>query len=121
MLLALTLTALVAVALLSVHEHTRDHGVLKAIGLTPAQLSSTLTSARAALAAVGGLRSVPLGLGLYILVRGAASGQWELADRRPVVVVPPLPLGLALLAAVVARLPARRIRRMHGRGRTALE
>ena len=35
----LTLTALVAVALLSVREHIRDYGVLKAIGLTPAQLA----------------------------------------------------------------------------------
>ena len=111
-LLALTLTALVAVALLSVREHTRDHGVLKAIGLTPAQLSSTLTSAHAALAAVAGLLAIPLGIGLYFLVRGAASDQWELEIAAPWWWFAPLPLGLALLAALVTSLPARRITRI---------
>jgi putative ABC transport system permease protein len=111
-LLALTLTALVAVALLSVREHTRDHGVLKALGLTPAQLSSTLTSAHAALAAVAGLLAIPLGLGLYVLVRGSASGQWELDLAAPWWWFAPLPLGIALLAALVTSLPARRITRI---------
>ena len=35
-LLVITATTLVAVALLSVRERIRDYGVLKAIGLTPA-------------------------------------------------------------------------------------
>jgi putative ABC transport system permease protein len=111
-LLALTLTALVAVALLSVREHTRDHGVLKAIGLTPGQLSSTLTRAHAALAAVGGLLAIPLGIGLYTLVRGVASGQWELEIVAPWWWFVPLPVGIALLAALVTSVPARRITRM---------
>jgi putative ABC transport system permease protein len=111
-LLALTLTALVAVALLSVREHMRDYGVLKAIGLTPGQLSSTLTSAHAALAAVGGLLSIPLGIGLYVLVRGAASGQWELDIVAPWWWFVPLPVGIALLAALVTSVPARRITRI---------
>ena len=49
-LLLITATTLVAVALLSVRERIRDYGVLKAIGLTPRQITSTVVSAHAALA-----------------------------------------------------------------------
>ena len=45
----ITATTLVAVALLSVRERVRDYGVLKAIGLTPGQIASSLVSAHAVL------------------------------------------------------------------------
>jgi putative ABC transport system permease protein len=48
-LLLITATTLVAVALLMVRERIRDYGVLKAIGLTPRQITSTVVSAHAAL------------------------------------------------------------------------
>ena len=48
--LLITATTLVAVTLLSVRERIRDYGVLKAIGLTPLQITSTVVSAHAALA-----------------------------------------------------------------------
>ncbi len=65
-LLLITVTTLVAVALLSVRERIRDYGVLKAIGLTPRQITSTVVSAHAALALVASLLAVPFGVGLYL-------------------------------------------------------
>ena len=58
-LLLITATTLVAVTLLSVRERIRDYGVLKAIGLTPTQITSTLVSAHAALAVVASLLAIP--------------------------------------------------------------
>ena len=55
----ITATTLVAIALLSVRERIRDYGVLKAIGLTPRQIASSLVSAHAAVALVAALLSIP--------------------------------------------------------------
>jgi ABC-type antimicrobial peptide transport system permease subunit len=52
--------------LLSVRERIGDYGVLKAIGFTPRQISSTVVTAHAALAVVAALLAVPLGIGLYL-------------------------------------------------------
>jgi ABC-type lipoprotein release transport system permease subunit len=65
----ITATTLVAIALLSVRERIRDYGVLKAIGLTPRQIASTLVGAHAAVALLAGLLSIPLGIGLYVTAR----------------------------------------------------
>jgi putative ABC transport system permease protein len=56
-LLLITVTTLVAVVLLSVRERIRDYGVLKAIGLTPRQVTSTVVSAHAAIAMIASLLS----------------------------------------------------------------
>jgi ABC-type antimicrobial peptide transport system permease subunit len=55
----LTVTTLVAVALLSVRERIHDYGVLKAIGLTPTQITSSVVSAHAALALIASLLAMP--------------------------------------------------------------
>ena len=73
-LLLITTTTLVAVALLSVREHVRDYGVLKAIGLTPEQLTASLISVHAAVAAVATLFSIPVGIGLYYGMFALAGG-----------------------------------------------
>jgi putative ABC transport system permease protein len=73
-LLVITATTLVAVALLSVRERLRDYGVLKAIGLTPRQLTSSLVSAHAALALLAALASIPIGIALYVAVYDIAGG-----------------------------------------------
>ena len=65
-MLLITLTTLVAVVLLSVRERIRDFGVLKAIGLTPSQITSTVVSSHAALALIASLVAVPLGIALYL-------------------------------------------------------
>ena len=58
-LLLITATTLVAIALLSVRERVRDYGVLKTIGLTPRQIASSLVSAHAAVAPIAALAVDP--------------------------------------------------------------
>ena len=76
-LLLITATTLVAIALLSVRERIRDYGVLKAIGLTPRQIASSVVSAHAAVALLAALLSIPVGIGLYVTVYGIAGGSSE--------------------------------------------
>jgi putative ABC transport system permease protein len=67
-LLLITATTLVAVALLSVRERIRDYGVLKTVGFTPRQITSSLVGAHAALALIAALLSIPAGIALYVTV-----------------------------------------------------
>lgn len=53
---------------LDAHERRRDLGVLKSIGMTPRQVAVMMTTAMAALGAVGAAVGVPLGLGAHRLV-----------------------------------------------------
>ena len=76
-LLVITATTLVAVVLLSVRERVRDYGVLKAIGLTPRQLTSSLVSAHAALALLAAFASIPIGIALYVALYHVAGGDSE--------------------------------------------
>ena len=106
-LLLITATTLVAVALLSVRERVRDYGVLKTIGLTPRQIAASLVSAHTALAVVAAILSIPLGIGLYVAVYGIAGG--SSADR----VIAPwwslalVPVGTVLVVVLATSLPAR--------------
>ena len=70
-LAVITLTALVAVALLSVRERIRDFGVLRTIGLTPRQIAASLVSVHAAVAADRCAHLDPVGIGLYFAVYGS--------------------------------------------------
>jgi ABC-type antimicrobial peptide transport system permease subunit len=105
-LLAITATTLVAVALLSVRERIRDYGVLKTIGLTPRQIASSLVGAHAAVALLAALVAIPAGLGLYRIVYAIAGG-----DNADLVLAPwwslaLVPIGAPLLVAAVTGLPA---------------
>jgi ABC-type lipoprotein release transport system permease subunit len=106
-LLVITATTLVAVALLSVRERIRDYGVLKAIGLTPTQITSTLISAHAALAVVASLLAIPLGIGLYLALYGIASGTTEGAVVAPWWSLALIPIGTVLVVVAATSLPAR--------------
>ncbi len=106
-LLLITATTLVAVTLLSVRERIRDYGVLKAIGLTPTQLTSTLVSAHAALAVVASLLAIPLGIGLFLTLVKAASGTTEDAVLAPWWSLALVPIGTVLLVVAATGLPAR--------------
>ena len=103
----ITATTLVAIALLSVRERIRDYGVLKAIGLTPRQIASSLVGAHAAVALVAALLSIPLGIGLYVAVYGIAGG--SSADR----VIAPwwwlalVPIATVLVVVAATSVPAR--------------
>jgi putative ABC transport system permease protein len=106
-LLLITSTTLVAVTLLSVRERIRDYGVLKAIGLTPTQITSTLVSAHAALAVVASLLAIPLGIGLYLALVRAASGTTEDAVLAPWWSLALIPIGTVLVIVAATGLPAR--------------
>jgi ABC-type lipoprotein release transport system permease subunit len=107
-LAVMTLSALVAVALLSVRERIRDFGVLRAIGLTPNQVTSSLVSVHSAIALIASLISIPVGLGLYLAIYHLAGG-----DSDTNVVFAPwwwliaVPITIPFATAVASSLPAR--------------
>jgi putative ABC transport system permease protein len=106
-LLLITVTTLVAVALLSVRERIRDYGVLKAIGLTPGQITSTVVSAHAALALVASILAVPLGVGLYLALALITSGTTEdavVASWRSLALIP---VASVLVVVAATSVPAR--------------
>lgn len=106
-LVLVSATTLVAVMLLSVRERLRDLGVLKAIGLTPAQITTSLVSAQALLAVVASLVSIPVGIGLYLAVLGMTAGADQEVVLAPWWQVALVPVGVALAAAVATTGPAR--------------
>ncbi len=105
-LLLITATTLVAVTLLSVRERTRDYGVLKTIGLTPTQITSTLVSAHATLAVIASLLAIPLGIGLFLALVKAASGTTEDAVLAPWWSLALIPIGAVLVVVAATSLPA---------------
>ena len=106
-LLVMTLTALVAVALLSVRERIRDFGILKAIGLTPRDSGASLVAAHTALAIAPALISIPLGVALYLGIYAAAAGDTDGVDIAPWWWLASVPIALPLLVAAATSLPAR--------------
>jgi putative ABC transport system permease protein len=106
-LLVITATSLLAIALLSVRERVRDYGVLKTIGLTPGQLASGLVGANAALALIAALISIPLGIALYMAAFATAGGETEGLVIAPWWWLALVPIGAPLLVAAVTGLPAR--------------
>ncbi|HEU0246115.1 MAG TPA: FtsX-like permease family protein [Gaiellaceae bacterium] len=105
-LLLITATTLVAVALLSVRERIRDYGVLKAIGLTPTQITSTVVSAHTALAVAASLLAIPLGIGLYLALYRIAGDTTEDAVLAPWWSLAMIPIGTVLVVAAATILPA---------------
>ena len=106
-LLVITATTLVAIALLSVRERIRDYGVLKAIGLTPRQIASCLVGAHAAVALLAALVSIPVGIGLYVTVFGIAGGSSEDRVIAPWWWLALVPIAIVLMVVAATGLPAR--------------
>jgi ABC-type lipoprotein release transport system permease subunit len=112
-LLLITATTLVAVVLLMVRERIRDYGVLKAIGLTPRQITSTVVSAHAALALLASLLAIPLGIGLYLALYRIAGDTTEDAVLAPWWSLALIPIGAVLVVVAATSLPARLATRIH--------
>jgi putative ABC transport system permease protein len=106
-LILITATTLVAIALLSVRERIRDYGVLKAVGLTPREISSSLVSAHAAVGLLAALLSIPVGTGLYVIVYGIAGGSAEDRVIAPWWWLALVPIGTVLMVVAATSLPAR--------------
>jgi putative ABC transport system permease protein len=106
-LISIVVTTLVAVALLAVRERVRDFGVLRTVGFTPHQVSSSLVGAHAVVPFVTSLVSIPLGIALYIGVYGLGGG-----DSNDLVIAPSwwlalVPVVEAAMVIVSTGLPAR--------------
>ena len=106
-LLLITGTTLVAIALLSVRERIRDYGVLKAIGLTPRQIASSVVGAHAAVALLAALLSIPVGIGLYVAVYGIAGGSSEDRVIAPWWWLALVPIATVVMVVAATSLPAR--------------
>jgi putative ABC transport system permease protein len=110
-LLVIATTALLAIALLSLRDRMRDFGVLKAIGLTPRQVASSLVAPYAALAVLAGVLSVPLGIALYVATYRVAGG-----DGDPTIAPWPwlllVPVGTVLMVVAATSVPARIVTRV---------
>jgi putative ABC transport system permease protein len=106
-LLVITTTTLVAIALLSVRERIRDYGVLKTVGLTPGQIASSLVSAHAFLALIAALVSIPIGIALYRSIYAIAGGNSEDLVIAPWWSLALVPIGTLLMVAGATSLPAR--------------
>ncbi len=108
-LLVVGLVNLLATLLLTTLERGRDLGVLEAVGLTPRQVTATLVSEQALVAAVAGVVGIPLGLGLFRLGVGIAGSADEFAYPSwwsVILVVPAITLLAAAFAAPLARRAA---------------
>jgi ABC-type antimicrobial peptide transport system permease subunit len=106
-LLVITTTTLVAIALLSVRERIRDYGILKTVGLTPREIASSLVGAHAAVALVAAVLSVPLGIVLFRVVFAIAGGSSEDLVIAPWWALTLVPIGTLLLVVAATSLPGR--------------
>jgi putative ABC transport system permease protein len=110
-LLLIALANLLTTALLSVRERVRDVGILKAVGLTPRDVGTTVMSAQGLLGAVAGVLGIPLGIGFFLGVYALANGSLEDVATPPwwqlALILPGAVLAVALVAGGPARLAAR--------------
>jgi ABC-type lipoprotein release transport system permease subunit len=106
-LLLITVTTIVAVALLAVRERVREYAVLKTIGLTPGQIASSLLGAHAVMALIAAILSIPLGILLYVVVYGISGGSSEDRVIAPWWWLTLVPIGAVVLVTLATSLPAR--------------
>jgi putative ABC transport system permease protein len=111
-LVIIAATTLVAVMLLTVREQTRDFGVLKAVGLTPVQITASLVSAQALMAVVAAVLSIPLGIGLYLAVVSITGGSENGAVFAPWWYLAVVPFAVSAAVALTTSVPARRAARI---------
>jgi ABC-type antimicrobial peptide transport system permease subunit len=73
-LILLALANLLATSLLSVRERVRDFGVLRALGMTPGQVTASVVSANWVLGVGGALLGIPAGIALWRIVFALSEG-----------------------------------------------
>ena len=81
--------------------------MLKAIGLLPRRITSTIVSAHAALAVLASLLAVPLGIGLYLVLFRIAGDAGENLVIASWWSLAPVPIGSVLVVVAATSLPAR--------------
>lgn len=105
-LLLITATTLAAVALLSVRERVRDYGILKAIGVTPGPIVSTVVGANLAVAVLASLAALPLGIGLYLGLYAMSGDGTDGAVIAPWWALALIPVGAVAFVLAATSLPA---------------
>ena len=113
MLAVIVVTALMAVALLTVRERVRDFGILRTVGFSPGQLVSSIAGSHMVLALIASALAIPFGALLFLAMLGGSGGdvsvnawQWSWA-----VLVPLATMAVAAMATGVpgwfaTRIPA---------------
>lgn len=81
--------------------------MLKAIGLTPRQITSSVVGAHAALAALASLLAIPLGIGLHLALFRIAGDTTEDAVIAPWWSRALVPIATVLVVVAATSLPAR--------------
>ncbi len=113
LLLIIGVANMLTTTLLNVRERTRDIGILKALGMTPRQITGSVASGVVLLTLLGTVAGIPLGLlvyrGLFIVVAE------NMVDADPKLYTAPSALGVALIvpfalvfAALTSVVPGRR-------------
>lgn len=103
---------LLAIVILTVRERTRDLAVLKAIGLTPAQLRRGVHASLAVAVAMASAVGIPLGLALFLGVYAIVNGSTDRTALPPWWALAATPVALAVAVAAVTTAPARRASRL---------
>jgi ABC-type antimicrobial peptide transport system permease subunit len=111
----ISLSALVALTIVSIRERIRDLGVLSTVGLTPTQVMLSVTGAHVALAFVASIVAVPAGIALFLVLYATASGDgasgptlapWWWLLSVPLASTLVIAVGTSLPARLAARIPA---------------
>jgi putative ABC transport system permease protein len=108
LVLLVAIGGLLAGTNLSVRERRRELGILKALGLVPGQIVSTVVSSHGLLGIASAAIGIPLGLGLFDAVYGIVNGNTTLATMPPAWQLALVPLATAVGVLVATGLPARR-------------
>jgi putative ABC transport system permease protein len=98
---------LLATVLLGLRERVRDAGLLKAVGLTPRQVTASFVSSQLAVAAGAVVIGIPFGLGLFRWAVGVTGGTDEFAYPAWWWLALLAPLTLGVVAAIAAPLARR--------------
>jgi putative ABC transport system permease protein len=107
LLLFVGLVNLLATLLLAVRERVREVGLLKAIGLTPRQVSGTVVWSQAVLGGAAALVGIPLGLAFFRLAIGLTGGSDEFAYPAAWAVALLAPAAVLVVVALTAPLARR--------------
>ena len=103
---------LLAIVVLTVRERTRDLAVLKAIGLTPAQLRRSIHATQALAVAAASALGIPLGILLFLGVYAIVNGNTDRTALPPWWALAATPFALATAVAIITTPPARRAARL---------
>jgi putative ABC transport system permease protein len=105
LLTLITISAFAGIALLSVRERIRDFGILKVIGLTPSQITTSLVGSHTLMALVSSAFAIPIGLLLYLMLYLSASGESGTLNA-PVWWLAAVPMVVSIATAIVTGIPA---------------